>query len=197
VLRCEGEYWTVGCGTQVVRLKSTSGLRYLAHLLRHPEQEFHAADLLALERTAGPDEAKRISAGELTELRLSVGDALGPERLLDPRARDDYKRTLADLREELDEAERFNDGERAANVRSQIDFLARELARAIGLGGRDRPGSSSAERARLNVTRAIKAVLRKIAAANRDLGLYLKTTVKTGSFCSYTPDPRHPITWSF
>jgi hypothetical protein len=25
---------------------------------------------------------------------------------------------------------------------------------------------------------------------------YLATTVKTGAFCSYTPDPRFPITWN-
>ena len=27
------------------------------------------------------------------------------------------------------------------------------------------------------------------------LGLYLRTTVKTGTFCSYTPDPRFPVEW--
>jgi hypothetical protein len=24
---------------------------------------------------------------------------------------------------------------------------------------------------------------------------YLETTVRTGTLCSYTPDPRFPITW--
>jgi hypothetical protein len=37
------------------------------------------------------------------------------------------------------------------------DFLVAELARAVGLGGRDRRAASHAERARLNATRAIRA----------------------------------------
>ena len=42
----------------------------------------------------------------------------------------------------------------------------REMARAVGLGGRDRRAGSAAERARLNVTRAIKSALQKISEHN-------------------------------
>src|SRR5258707_14519193 len=45
IFRKEGEYWTVGRGGQVFRLKDTRGLGYLAHLLRHPAVEFHVLDL--------------------------------------------------------------------------------------------------------------------------------------------------------
>jgi len=69
------------------------------------------------------------------------------------------------------------------------------LARAVGLRGRDRRASSPAERARLNVTRAIKAVIKRVSTRNPRLGRYLSTTIKTGTFCSYTPDVRGPIVW--
>src|SRR5712691_10504303 len=45
IFRKEGEYWTVGRGGKVFRLKNTKGLGYLAHLLRHPAVEFHVLDL--------------------------------------------------------------------------------------------------------------------------------------------------------
>src|SRR4029450_11446429 len=64
---------------------------------------------------------------------------------------------VEELRPELEEAERFNDPVRPANARAERDLLGRELARAVGLGGRDRRAASHAERARLNATRAIRA----------------------------------------
>jgi hypothetical protein len=36
IFRKEGEYWTIGYGGHVVRLKATKGVAYLAFLLRHP-----------------------------------------------------------------------------------------------------------------------------------------------------------------
>ena len=65
----------------------------------------------------------------------------------------------------------------------------------MGLGGRDRRASSGAERARLTVTKGIKAALEKIRASDPSLGQHLATSIKTGYFCSYTPDPQRPITW--
>ena len=43
--RKERDYWTVGCGGNSVRLKDIRGLGYIAHLLRHPNTEFHVLDL--------------------------------------------------------------------------------------------------------------------------------------------------------
>jgi hypothetical protein len=93
------------------------------------------------------------------------------------------------------EAEGFNDPGRAAKAAAERDFLVDELARAVGLGGRDRRAASHAERARLNVTRAIRAAMANLARANPPLGRHLAVTIRTGRYCSYTPDPRAPITW--
>ena len=131
-------------------------------------------------------------AGAELGVRLDLGDA---GELLDATAKASYKARLDDLRAELEEAERFNDPVRAANVRQERDFLVGELARAVGLGGRDRRAASHAERARLNVTRAIRAAVANLARANPALGAHLAAMVRTGRYCSYTPDPRAPITW--
>ena len=103
--------------------------------------------------------------------------------------------TRKELEAEVDEAEAFNDLARATNARAELDFLVAELARAVGLGGRDRRAASHAERARLNVTRAIRAAMVNLARENPSLGRHLAATIRTGRYCSYTPDPHAPITW--
>jgi hypothetical protein len=45
------------------------------------------------------------------------------------------------------------------------------------------------------VTKAIRAALDRVREASPALGRHLEATVRTGMFCSYTPDPRAPITW--
>jgi len=193
--RREGEYWTVRYEGSVARLKDAKGLRYLAQLLGHPGREFHAIDLEGagsppawpappgVRGGAGPDELR---------VRRDLGDA---GELLDARAKAAYKARLDQLAAELAEAERFNDPGRAAAAAAERDFLVGELARAVGLGGRDRRAASHAERARLNVTRAIRAAMANLARANPALGRHLSATIRTGRYCSYTPDPRAPITW--
>ena len=76
-----------------------------------------------------------------------------------------------------------------------MQFLIDELAAAAGLGGRDRRAGSAAERARVNITRAIMTAVARIRAQSPALADHLNATIHTGTFCSYTPDPRAPITW--
>jgi hypothetical protein len=195
VFRREGEYWTVGYEGGVVRLRDAKGLRHLARLLTQPGREFHAVELEAADRPAMPaapvGPPGRAGAGELA-VRPDLGDA---GALLDATAKAAYRARLAELGAELEEAEAGNDPARATRARQEMDFLVGELARAVGLGGRDRRAAAHAERARLNVTRAIRAAMANLARANPALGRHLAATIRTGRYCAYTPDPRVPITW--
>ena len=56
--------------------------------------------------------------------------------------------------------------------------------------------NDSRERARVNVTRAIAAALKRISAHHPDLGAHLATTIRTGTFCAYRPDPRLQVPWT-
>ena len=193
-----GEYWTVGYGNTNCSLKDIKGLGYIQRLLQHPGEEFHALDLLS-----GP------SGGAVTELEreeksallgtatVSVGGLGDAGEMLDAKAKQDYQRRLVELREELDDLRERGDDTRAAQVESEIDFLHREIARAVGLGGRDRRAGSAAERARLNITRAIKSALQKISEHHGQLGELLDRSIKTGSFSCYLANPRNPVTWRF
>jgi len=195
--RCEGEYWSIGIGADVVRLRGTSGVRYLAELLRRPGAELHALALAAAEQAPPEPPGQRYARAAVAQAGFAGEEASEAHVLLDAQARAAYRRQVEDLREQLEEARAFNDPARVAGLERELEFLARELARAVGLHGTPRPGSTRAERARLNVTRAIRSAIKRMTAANRHLGLYFETTVKTGAYCSYTSDPRLPVTWTF
>jgi hypothetical protein len=177
------------------RLKEARGLHYIAHLLQHPHQEFHVLTLTSIRADLSEE---RTTTHPLPTLNRSF--AHGEERGdagagLDPQARAAYKQRLAELQGELAEAQAFHDLGRSEQLTAEIDFLTQELTRAFGLGGRARRIGAPTERARVNISRAIRVALRKIAAHHPALGQHLAVTIKTGVYCSYTPDPRLPITW--
>jgi tetratricopeptide (TPR) repeat protein len=188
VFRREGEYWAVAYEGEAFRLKDSKGLRYIARLLAMPGDTVHALELVAAER-----------GGVRTERSAEPG--LPPSRggdsgeILDARAGAAYRRRLAELEEELEEARRFADPERAAALESERDALVRELAAAFGLHGRPRRTGSPAERARVSVTRAIRAAIARVRDHSPALGEHLERTIHTGRLCSYTPDPRALVDW--
>lgn len=186
--RREGEYWTIAFEGEAIRLRDSKGLVYLAHLLRHPEEDVHALALIALVRR---DDGAPAGAGG-SSLAPALGDA-GPA--LDPAAKTAYRSRLDGLRTELAEAEANNDAARATGMRDEIAFLSRELAAAVGLGGRDRPVGAAAERARVNVTRAISDAVKRIREHAPELARHLDAAIRTGTWCSYRPPRRDDLAW--
>ncbi len=188
IFRREGEYWSISFEGESFRMKDVKGLHHIARLLAHPGREIHAMELVALE------EGRAALSGPRGRERASkASDGTGP--MLDAKAKEAYRSRLSELEEEVEEAEAWNDHERAARAQDEIDFLTRELAGALGLGGRDRAAGSDAERARVNVTRSVKAALVRIRRQSPALGAHLDRTIRTGIFCSYNPDPRAPVFW--
>jgi len=180
--RLEGEYWTVGYDGRLLRLRDSKGLRVLARLLASPGRPHAALDLERLGALGDEVTARAVASGDAGEL-------------IDDEARRAYRARLAELREAIDEAGGLGNADRVGTMQEEMDFITRELGRALGLGGRSRHAGSIAERARLNVTRAVKSAMRRIAAADPDLAAHLEATVHTGTVCLYSPDPRSPIKW--
>lgn len=46
------------------------------------------------------------------------------------------------------------------------------------------------------VTKRIKAAVQKIGLHHASLGHHLTTCIKTGSYCTYMPDPCRPPVWT-
>jgi tetratricopeptide (TPR) repeat protein len=180
VFRRDGSHWTMMYQGRTLRLRHMKGIGYLAMLLQRPGQDVHVLDLTVEPSANGSS-------------RRDLGSDTG--EVIDARARGEYKRRLGELQEELEEARGFNDLGRADRLQEELDAIGRALSSAIGLGGRHRKAGSPAERARINVSRTIAAVLRRITEEHPSLGEHLTARVHTGTFCSYDPDPFQTIRW--
>jgi non-specific serine/threonine protein kinase len=73
---------------------------------------------------------------------------------------------------------------------------AQQLTEAVGLGGRDRTFASPAERARINVTKAIRTAIRLVDNQCPPLAAHLDASIQTGRFCSYAPPGAAPPRWA-
>ena len=177
VFRREGEYWSVVFEGRTVRVRDLKGMRYLAQLLTHPGREFHVLDLVAAE----------------TGQQTALGDA---GAMLDEGAKTAYRRRLAEIEDDIEQARALGDETREAQADAERDLLVRELARAIGLGGRDRRAASASERARSGVTRAIRQGIARIGEHEPQLGEHLNRAVRTGTYCVYVPDADAPAAWT-
>jgi len=141
-------------------------------------------ELARLAAAAGPSGTGQASA-RAEGLHEATGAPAGD--VLDARARAAYRQRLADLDEDIAEAGEWNDTGRASRLRAEKDFLVRELAAATGLGGRPRQLGSEPERARLNVTRAIRTAIARIREHAPGAAAHLDQAVRTGSRCCYAP----------
>ena len=186
----EGDYWTVVFEGREFRVRHSKGLGYLAVLLGRPGVDVSALELAggaAVGREAAQPDAADAGAG-------SIEGDLGP--VLDARAKAAYRRRLDELQAERDEAEAFDDAEGAERARNEYAAVAAELGSALGLGGRDRRPGSPAERARLNVTRAIRAAIEHLGEHDASLAAHLGTNVHTGRVCVYRPDRAAVVQWT-
>src|SRR5215469_575761 len=193
-----GESWTLEYAGVSFSLRNTLGLSYLQRLVQHPGEEVHALDLLmgpgahAVQEGKDPNKDALINSEEFIPSR--PGD-LGP--MLDPQAKQNYRRRINELNEELDDLRERGAHEQAEKVESELEFIKYELAKSVGLGGRDRHAGSAAERARINVTRAIRTAIQRVSEQNKLLGKLFDESIRTGSFCRYMPNPKVQINWRF
>ncbi|MPY93325.1 MAG: hypothetical protein GEV08_09730 [Acidimicrobiia bacterium] len=170
-----GRWWVASHGGTSVRLADTKGLRYLAELVASPGVERHALDLV--DRVEGVPPAGGVG-------RRALGDA---GELLDSDLQVDYRHRVEALRAEAGEALAAGQLETAEAHQAELDQLVAQLAQAFGLGGRDRRAASAAERARLNVTRALRSAIARLADALPGAGDVLDRRVRTGIYCAYEP----------
>jgi tetratricopeptide (TPR) repeat protein len=182
VLRREGDHWLVVFDGRSVRVRDLKGLHYLARLVVHPGRELHACDLTG-------------SADGFAALGGSAEAWEDDAPLLDRQAKDAYRRRLEEIDEDLEQARDQGDEERCVQGELERSILARELARAVGLGGRDRRSGSRAERGRVSVTRALRRAIERLREHHAELAEHLHRSVRTGTYCAYLPDPRARCTW--
>ncbi|HXG20290.1 MAG TPA: AAA family ATPase [Methylomirabilota bacterium] len=184
VFHLEGEYWTLSYADATVRLHDVKGLHHIATLLREPGREFHVIDLLAeTDRDPTTTRAQRLDEdASVSTLALSAARP-------DYQARTRYRERLAELRAELAQVDQFNDLGGSAAIRAEMEFLTQELSAAYNA----RKSNGEIEKARKAVAYRIRTALGKLRQAHPRLWRHLSLSLKTGVFCSYTPEK--PTTW--
>jgi hypothetical protein len=173
-MRRDGTQWVLTTPLGDARLPESNGLGQLARLLTTPGAEVSALELAGRSHTP-------------------VSADIGPS--LDAQAKRAYRQRLLQLQVEADDAEAANDVVRGERVHVEIDALLRELRKAVGLGGRDRPTGSDAERARINVVRSLRRAVAAVIDQAPLLGAHLEESVRTGGYCIYLPEPAAVLSW--
>jgi tetratricopeptide (TPR) repeat protein len=176
-LRRDGDVWHVAFGGSSTIVKHSKGMHDLALLLGRPGRDVHVTELEAL-----PPEVAAAARGSARD------------EALDRQAVAAYRSRLAELDDDLADAEAANDIVRAERTRSERDFLLDELSSSIGLGGRARAaGPDPVERLRKAVTARVRDTIRRIDAVHPELGRHLSNSIRTGTYCSYHPE--QPVVW--
>lgn len=121
-----GEYWTVGYAGTTSSLKDIKGLSYIQRLLRYPGDEFHALDLLSDPNSISSD--SRDASSLIGNPSVSIGGLGDAGVMLDEKAKREYKRRLAELREQADDLLERGHHDRASEAEAEIEFLQREIA---------------------------------------------------------------------
>lgn len=160
--------WVLRFAGLTIFLPDAKGLHDLAALIAASGAEVRVRELL------DPDAASAV-----------IGTGADP--VLDGRAKSSYRARIAELTGAIDEADGLGHTARAGRLADERDALIRELAAATGLTGRDRRLGDEAERARKTVGARVRASLAKIDTLHPQLAAHLRTSVRLGTSCSYSP----------
>jgi tetratricopeptide (TPR) repeat protein len=189
----DGDVREVALGPMRVTVHDMKGLRYVERLLADPGREFHVLDLVAGEQGTHGATTSTTTADVGIDDDGSLGAAGVP--MLDEQAREAYRRRLVEVEDDIDDATQMNDLARLALAERDREYLIVELQRAVGLGGALRTTGGNAERARTAVTRSIRYALARLAEYHPIAATHFEQRVRTGTYCSYHPDPLAPIDW--
>ena len=167
----DGDDWVLTAAGEHARLRDGRGLRYLRALLAAPGRDIPALDLAA-------GGAGLAAAGTGPVLDAGAGTPTGGGWTYWPPTSTPPTGPAT--------ARRPNGSQRSG--RRLVD----ELRRAAGLAGRNRQASPEAERARVNVTRTLRATIERIAPAAPLAAVHLRSSIRTGVACRYQPAPGGP-----
>ncbi|WP_156024448.1 hypothetical protein [Smaragdicoccus niigatensis] len=168
----DGDIWHVGLSGVAAPVRHVKGMSDIAALLRRPHEPVRAVDLIG--STAAPT------------------SGLGPA--LDEQAKRAYRQRLNELSSLLADADDRGDSRASKALAAEQEALLGELSGAFGIGGRARPKGDAGEKARTAVTARIRDAIKRIEAAQPDVGRHLRLSVKTGISCSY--EPERPVHWN-
>lgn len=165
-MRCRGPVWHLGFAGRTATVPHSKGIADLARLLAAPGTEVHVLELAGSADRSG-----------------------GSGEVVDRSALAAYRRRLAELDAELDDAAGTDDPTRRARGEAERRALIDELGRVTGTRRQPRQfANHPAERARKAVSGRIRDAIRKLHPVLPELAVHLERAVVTGTYCRYRPD---------
>jgi predicted ATPase len=165
-LRRRDAIWDIGYRGEAATVTDSKGLRDLATLLSRPGVDVHVLELVG----------SPIGSGASIEM-------------VDRTALAQYRQRLADLDDDIAEAEHHHDTERIARAEAEREALLDELRTVSGLGGQSRlTGAHAGERARKAVSARIKVAIGHLETPMPQLAAHLDEAIITGTWCRYRAD---------
>ncbi len=160
----EDELWQISFDGKTIRMAEAKGLYDIQRMLREPDKQFHCTDLNNHEGNQQP------------------------VLVFDEKAKRAYKNKILELQGEIQSAEYNNDFGRASILQKEYDDILHHLTVSLGLNGRTRKANDPIDKTRSAVTWRIRNVIRKMETLHPVLGKHLAASIRTGIFCSYTPE---------
>ncbi|MGZ4792660.1 MAG: ATP-binding protein [Ilumatobacteraceae bacterium] len=162
-LRRAGALWQISYAGHQASVVDSKGMGDIAVLLANPGVDVHALRLMGSADASG-------SAGAMAD-RVAL---------------DAYRRRLADLDDDAEQAARDHDLARIERAAAERDTLLTELRRVTTATGEQRQfANHPAERARKAVSARIRAAMASIAEVLPELADHLDRTIVTGTQCRY------------
>jgi len=203
----KGSKWYIGEKGKESTFDDLQGFKFIHFLLSREYQDLEPRTVYHGEKSMANEFTDRDILEGSEDLEDLHGDSALYIKNLDAKGRNEIEKRLRELRAVLDLVQEEHDlgdylspvdsmvalEEKKEKIEGEIKKLERVLQQRS-----ERDPKSEAERARVNVTRAIKLALKKITEdpSISSTSSYLnKSTIKTGDSCSYRPALNNKPTW--
>jgi tetratricopeptide (TPR) repeat protein len=165
IFKEEDGFWKLHYEEKQVMMAPAKGLQDIYKLIIAQGKEIHCSELMG-------------SAKSESQKYL----------VFDEKAKLNYRKKILNLQEEIAFAEENNNYSKAETLQQEYDQLLQHLSRSTGVGGRTRKAADSINKIRSAITWRIRNSILKIEALHPALGKHLSLSVKTGTFCCYSPE---------
>ena len=183
VLERVGREWRAAFGGQEARVPHRVGLLYLAELIVRPDEFVHVMDLVAVRQP--PAEGLR---GEPNAMGMRATRGEDGLEVSDREALRRYHERLMEIEADIFDARAANDVGRVGLLQDEQEKILAEVSSAQGFKG-PRKASSTVERARQSVTKAISESVELIGKHLPALGQHLRQRVDLGQQVRYRTLP--------
>lgn len=170
VFRKSGTVWEIGLQGKTAHFDHLVGFSYIQMLISRSPEKVQAVEM------------------ELSQGKTRVRQTSELEPVIDARAIRESDQVLQELTEKLATAS----PEDYVDLKDEIAALTNAKS-AVQWRGKTRMETGPAERARKNVSNAIRRAIAEVARADASVGRHLSNSLQTGNSCCYQPE--HPTKW--